>query len=237
MRSAAALALLVAVGATVLRFAVLFVVTLTATVAGVASFGVGVIGNVAVCLLAFGLLVRYGWLRRTGLLRGAPSIAAVWWLMPLVLEATTWWWWSGGSGWMWRAEGVLWWVVALLLASLGEELISRGFVLERLSLAWRDGAAAAFTGAVFGLAHLSQFALTDRGVEDVLGNVLLSGAAGFAYAAYQVRHHWVLPLVAVHAGSNFVTLHAPHIPPDWVLVLTHAGLVAYGVVLLRTGRR
>ncbi|MDQ3384180.1 MAG: hypothetical protein M3519_10415 [Actinomycetota bacterium] len=52
-----------------------------------------------------------------------------------------------------------------------------------------------------------------------------------------MRHHWVLPLVAVHAGSNFVTLHAPQVPPDWVLVLTHAGLVAYGVVLLRTGRR
>jgi hypothetical protein len=35
-----------------------------------------------VCLLAFGLLFRYGWLRRTGLLRGAPSTAALRWLLP-----------------------------------------------------------------------------------------------------------------------------------------------------------
>ena len=154
-------------------------------------------------------------------------------LVPFALEALTW---VLPAGLAVQAPGAAVWGLALLLAAANEELFSRGLILERLARAYRPGIAVAVTAALFGLQHLSALALTSRGSADVLGNVLASGVYGFALAAFQLRFRWLWPLILLHAAANFLTIHAPTALPDPVIVVTHAGLLGYGVLLLHRTR-
>jgi hypothetical protein len=89
------------------------------------------------------------------------------------------------------------------------------------------------TAALFGLQHLSAFALTSRDEGDILGNVLLSGISGFALAAYQLRFRWIWPLIFVHALADFTTTLAAEPLPDLLIGLSHILLLAFRIVLLR----
>ena len=74
---------------------------------------------------------------------------------------------------------------------------------------------------LFGLQHLSAFALTSRGAGDILMNVLLSGVYGFALAAYQLRFRWIRPLILVHALADFTTVLAIELLPDLLVGVSH----------------
>lgn len=97
--------------------------------------------------------------------------------------------------------------------------------------------AVVWTAALFGLQHLSAFALTSRGAGDILGNVALSGVYGFALAAYQARFRWIWPLIGIHALADFTTILAVEPLPDLLIGVAHVLLLAFGVVLLRTTGR
>lgn len=89
------------------------------------------------------------------------------------------------------------------------------------------------TAVLFGLQHLSAFALTSRGGGDILMNVLLSGIYGFALAAYQFRFRWIWPLILVHALADFTTVLAAEPLPDLLVGISHVLLLAFGIILLR----
>ena len=93
--------------------------------------------------------------------------------------------------------------------------------------------AAAVTGALFGLQHLSLLATTGRDPTDILLNVLLSATAGFALASYQLRFAWIWPLMLLHATSDFTAIHATVDAPIAWYVTIHLAFVAFGVLLLR----
>lgn len=116
---------------------------------------------------------------------------------------------------------------------VNEELFSRVVILSRLEQAFRAAWAVTITAVLFGLQHLSALALTDRGLEDVAFNVLLSGVYGFALAAYQVRFRWVWPLILIHALADFTTILAVEELPEWLIAVNHVGLLVFGLAVLR----
>lgn len=150
-------------------------------------------------------------------------------MFPLALEAVSW---ALPAGLRVQAPGYLLWGGTLLLVGVNEELISRGVVLSRLQSAFRPVGAVVLTAALFGLQHLSAFALTSRQVGDILGNVVLSAVTGFALAAYQFRFRWLWPLILVHATANFTVVLAARPLPDLYVGLAHALLLVFGIAVL-----
>lgn len=206
-----------AAGLHVLRFAVIAITLQLAALAGLSGWSLGLVANVVVSILAITLMTRRRLWRTSGMTTVWRSRVAAVALVPLVLEAVSW---ALPAGVTARAPGFGLWALTLLLVGVNEELFSRGLVLDRLRTAYRPWVAAACTGALFGLQHLSALALTSRGTADVLGNVLLSGVYGFALAAFQLRFRWLWPLILVHATADWVTILARESLPD-VLSLIH----------------
>lgn len=208
----------------------MFVALEIAIVAGVEGFALGLVANTAVTVLAVALMTWRGLWRSSGFTTMVRSRLAVIALLPFALEAVSW---ALPAGLVAREPGFGAWATTLLLVGINEELTSRGVVLSRLSHAYRPIVAVVLTGALFGLQHLSAFALTDRTADDILGNVLLSGVYGFALAAYQLRFHWIWPLILVHATADFTSVLAPEPLPDPVVAVIQLFMVGYGLVLLR----
>ncbi len=219
-----------AIGVHLLRFAVMVIAIEVAIALGVEGFALGLVANTAVTVLAVALMTWRGLWRSSGFTTAVRSRLAVIVLLPLVLEAVSW---ALPAGLVSREPGFGAWATTLLLVGINEELTSRGVVLSRLSQAYRPTVAVALTGALFGLQHLSAFALTDRAADDILGNVLLSGIYGFALAAYQLRFRWIWPLILVHATADFTTVLAPETLPDPVVGVVQLLMLGYGLVLLR----
>lgn len=213
------------------RFAIMLLVSEIALLVGVRGFAVGLTVNVAVTVFAAVLMTRRRLWRSSGALtrwRSWLTLAAV---VPLAFEAITW---ALPAGLSEQAPGFALWGLTLLLVGVNEELVSRGVVLSRLRAAYPPLPAVALTGALFGLQHLSAFALSSRSAADILGNVGLSAVVGFAYAAFQLRFRWIWPLVLAHATADFTTILAARpLPVGWIAA-AHVGLVAYGLFLLRS---
>lgn len=215
---------------TLLRFAVMVAALHLAEAAGVRGWDLGLVTNVVVTILAVALMTRRRLWRASGATTAWRSWIAAAALIPLLLEATSW---ALPGGLVSEEPGYLLWATTLLLVGVNEELISRGVILSRLREAYRPHLAATFTAALFGLQHLSAFALTSRDAGDILGNVLLSGIYGFALAAYQLRFRWIWPLILVHALADFTTLLAAEPLPDLLVGVSHVLLLVFGIVLLR----
>lgn len=229
-RSSRSTALADAAGVHLLRFAVMFVVLEIAAVAGVTGWYLGLVANVAVTVLAVVLMSRRRLWTSTGMLTAWRSWAALLALLPLALEALSW---ALPAGLQVQAPGYVLWTCTLLLVGVNEELISRGVVLSRLQGAFRPAGAVALTAALFGLQHLSAFALTSRQAGDILGNVALSAIAGFALAAFQFRFRWLWPLILVHATADFTVILAARPLPDLYVGVAHVGLLVFGIAMLR----
>lgn len=219
-----------AVGIHLLRFVVMVVVLEIAGAAGVTGWYLGLIANVAVTILAVVLMTRRGLWNTTGATTAWRSWPALLALVPLAFEAVSW---ALPAGLRAQSPGYLLWACTLLLVGINEELVSRGVVLSRLQQAYSSVWAVALTAVLFGLQHLSAFALTSRAAGDILSNVALSGIAGFAWAAYQWRFRWIWPLVLVHAVADFTSVLAARPLPDILIGAAHALLLAFGLVLLR----
>ncbi|WP_306366624.1 CPBP family intramembrane glutamic endopeptidase [Nocardiopsis sp. CC223A] len=129
------------------------------------------------------------------------------------------------------------WALTLLLVGVNEELVSRVVILRTLAGPFSSAWAVVFTAVLFGLQHLSQFAVTDRPAEEILWNVLLSAVAGFAYAAFQLRFSWLWPLILCHTAHDFTRIMAGQEAPDSWYAVVHVLLLAFGVLLLMDARR
>ena len=222
-----------AVGLMVLRFLVILGATEVATLLGIVGWSQGLFANIIVTLLAIALVNRRRLWRSIGMTTVWRSALALLALAPLAFEAVTW---ALPAGVVSREPGYALWGLTLLLVGVNEELFARGLVLSTLERAYSVRVAVVGTGAIFGLQHLSAFALSNRAADDVLMNVLLSGIYGFALAAYQVRFRWIWPLILVHATADWVTILAAEPLPDLWIGLAHLSMVVYGIVLLRSRR-
>lgn len=114
----------------------------------------------------------------------------------------------------------------LIVAALGEELLSRGYLLTTL----RDGIGAAsavgVTSVLFGAAHLRNAGMTVQSIFIVvlagvfLGAIRLAFRSVYASTAAHVAWNWVLA-VAFHASVSGIRFEAPDYRtiergPDWL---------------------
>ncbi|MDQ3554078.1 MAG: CPBP family intramembrane metalloprotease [Chloroflexota bacterium] len=219
-----------AAGITVIRFVLMVVTLQVAAAAGVGGWDLGLVVNVVVALFAAALMTRRRLWRSSGFTTAWRSRLAALALLPLLLEAVSW---TLHGGMVEQAPGYIPWATTLLLVGVNEELISRGVILTRLREAYRPVWAVLLTAGLFGLQHLSAFALTSRAADDILLNVLLSGTYGFALAAFQLRFAWIWPLIFVHALADFSVILAGAQLPNLLIGISHLLLLAYGIFLLR----
>jgi membrane protease YdiL (CAAX protease family) len=116
--------------------------------------------------------------------------------------------------------------VFLIVAALGEELISRGYLLTTLRDGLGGGTAVGVTSVLFGAAHLRNAGVTVESFCVVtlagvfLGAVRLAFRSVYASAAAHVAWNWVLA-VAFHASVSGIHFDAPDYRtvdqgPDWL---------------------
>jgi membrane protease YdiL (CAAX protease family) len=215
----------------VVRFLLIWGVFEGGTELGLTGWDAGFAANVAATLFAGALMTRRRLWRVTGMITPWRSAVAGLALLPLVLDAISW---ALPAGLAPHSPGYLWWAATLLLVGLNEEMFSRGVVLHRLRSAYAVPTAVVTTAVLFGLQHLSSFALSSQSTEDVLENVVLTALYGFALAAFQARFAWLWPLVLAHATADFTIVLAEQRLAGWIVYLVHLGWIGYGVVLLRT---
>jgi membrane protease YdiL (CAAX protease family) len=200
-----------------------------APLVGVSGWYLGLFANVACVLYAVVLVTARRLWRTSGILVGwrGPRAAII--LLVLLVEVLLW---AIPGGLEDRPPGFGLWALTLLLVGINEELTSRVVVLERLRSAFGPLAAVSVTAALFGLQHLSAFATTGRDPVDIAGNVVVSGCVGFAFAAFQYRYRWVMPLILLHAAADFTSVLSLRPLDDLVVGATAAGFLVLGFVTL-----
>ncbi|CAL9477967.1 hypothetical protein SUDANB121_02991 [Nocardiopsis dassonvillei] len=228
-------ALAFAVAVTVARFLLISLALAVAPLIGITGWYMGLFANAVCTVFAVVLVTWLGLWRASGLLTLWRSPRAALLVLPFAAEALLWLLAPGGL--VERPPGFGLWALTLLLVGLNEELVSRVVVLRTLSGAFSSVWAVVLTAALFGLQHLSQFAVTDRSAEEILWNVLLSAVVGFAYAAFQMRFSWLWPLVLCHAGHDFTRILAGQEAPDSWYAVVHVLLLSLGILLLVDERR
>jgi membrane protease YdiL (CAAX protease family) len=116
--------------------------------------------------------------------------------------------------------------VVLIVAALGEELISRGYLLTTLRDGLGGGTAVGVTSFLFGAAHLRNAGVTVQSFCIVtlagvfLGAIRLTFRSVYASSAAHVAWNWVLA-VAFHASVSGFRFDAPDYRtvdhgPDWL---------------------
>ncbi|MBT2483531.1 MULTISPECIES: CPBP family intramembrane glutamic endopeptidase [unclassified Microbacterium] len=214
----------------VLRFGVIMGALAFAPLLGISGWYLGLFANLACVLFAVVLVTVRGLWRVSGLFSAWRGRTAALLLVPFIIEVLLW---VVPNGLVERPPGFGLWALTLLLVGVNEELISRVVVLERMRRSFAPASAVALTGALFGLQHLSAFATTGRGVDDVLLNVLVSACYGIGLAAFQYRFRWVLPLILIHAATDFTTILSANPLPDPVVAITCLAFLATAAVILR----
>jgi membrane protease YdiL (CAAX protease family) len=116
--------------------------------------------------------------------------------------------------------------VFLIVAALGEEMISRGYLLTTLSDGLGQGTAVGVTSLLFGAAHLRNAGVTVQSFCIVtlagvfLGAIRVTFRSVYASTAAHVAWNWVLA-VAFHASVSGIRFDAPDYRtvdqgPDWL---------------------
>ncbi|WP_167044179.1 CPBP family intramembrane glutamic endopeptidase [Salinibacterium sp. ZJ454] len=212
------------------RFVVIMLGLWLAPLIGITGWYMGLFANALCCIYAAVLVTRLRLWKRIGMLapwRGWLAVAA---LIPLTAEALFW---MLPPGLVEQPPGFGLWALTLLMVGFNEELISRGVVLDRLSRSFSPVLAVTLTAALFGLQHLSLFATSDRGALDILGNIVVSAATGFALAAFQYRFAWIWPLILMHGFADFTVILGTAQHGDAVIAVTAVLFVLFGLVVLR----
>ncbi|WP_426188172.1 CPBP family intramembrane glutamic endopeptidase [Microbacterium sp. TWP3-1-2b2] len=217
-------------GVHLLRFGVIMGALALAPLLGISGWYLGLAANFACVIFAVVLVSVRGLWHRSGLFSLWRGRTALLLLLPFVIEALLW---AVPGGLVERPPGFGLWALTLLMVGLNEELTSRVVVLERMRKSFAPVGAVALTGALFGLQHLSAFATSNRTVDDVFLNVLVSACYGIGLAAFQYRFRWVLPLVLVHGGADFTTILSADPLPDAVIVITCLVFIATAALTLR----
>lgn len=197
---------------------------------GISGWYLGLAANFACVIFAVVLVSVRGLWRPSGLFSLWRGRNALLLLLPFVIEALLW---AVPGGLVERPPGFGLWALTLLMVGVNEELTSRVVVLERMRKSFGPVGAAALTGVLFGLQHLSAFATSNRTVDDVFLNVLVSACYGIGLAAFQYRFRWVLPLVLVHGGADFTTILSADPLPDAVIAITCLVFIATAALTLR----
>jgi uncharacterized protein len=116
--------------------------------------------------------------------------------------------------------------VFLIVAALGEEMISRGYLLTTLSDGLGERTAVGVTSLLFGAAHLRNAGVTVQSFCIVtlagvfLGAIRVTFRSVYASTAAHVAWNWVLA-VAFHASVSGIRFDAPDYRtvdqgPDWL---------------------
>lgn len=234
MRSTPTRALLLAIAIQLVRFGLIVGSLAISPDLGIHGWYQGLFANAVCAVFAIAVVT---WLRRWS----HSGIAVLWrskraalLLLPFVIEALIWVVYPGGFGPEEPGYGL--WALTLLLVGVNEELTSRVAVLQTLRTAFRVVPAVALAGVMFGLQHLSLLATGDPSTEDVVVILVISGVYGFALGAYQARFAWVLPLILVHAASDFTQVLTEAPVPFAMHIAITLSLFAFGLWLLR-GRK
>lgn len=222
------------VGVHAARFGVIMVTLAVAPLLGISGWYLGLAANAACVIFAAALVTGRKLWRASGILVAWRGPRALLLLVPLVVEVVLW---AVPAGLVERPPGYGLWALTLLMVGLNEELTSRVVVLERMRVVFGPRAAVSVTAALFGLQHLSALATTDRALDDVLLNVLVSACYGFALAGFQYRFHWLGPLVLLHAAADFTTILSARPLPDPVIAVTLVVFIGVGLMALRPAVR
>ncbi|WP_158630347.1 acVLRF1 family peptidyl-tRNA hydrolase [Glycomyces terrestris] len=234
LRTSPARAILLATAVQLARFGLIVGALAIAPDLGIHGWYQGLFANAVCALFAIAVVTRLRLWRRSGLFALRRSGRAALLLLPFVFEALVWLAYPGGFGPL--APGYGLWALTLLLVGVNEELTSRVAVLESLRTAFSSRWAVLIAGVMFGLQHLSLLATGDPSTEDVVTILVLTSIYGIALGAYQVRFAWVLPLVLVHAASDFTQILTADPVPFAMHAVLSLGLLAFGLRLL-AGRR
>ncbi|THV30721.1 CPBP family intramembrane glutamic endopeptidase [Glycomyces paridis] len=234
MASSPARALLFAAALQLARFGLILGALEIAPDLGIHGWYQGLFANAVCAIFAIAAVTGLRMWHHTGIATLWRSKRAALLLLPFVFEAFIWLAYPGGFGP--QAPGYGLWALTLLLVGLNEELTSRVAVLGTLRKAFRAGPAVALTGIMFGLQHLSQLATGSPSTEDLLVLLAITGVYGYALAAFQFRFAWLLPLVLLHAASDFTQILTDAPVPFAMHILITLGLLAFGLALMR-GRR
>ncbi|MHB8595590.1 MAG: CPBP family intramembrane glutamic endopeptidase [Ktedonobacteraceae bacterium] len=197
----------------------------------VAIIFVGIIAVTMQVLLALGVLVWLGWLRKAGF--NGPSqwrsLHLLW--LPALLALL-----YIGSAFVTPVASTG--VIALattfsLLTALGEEGCYRGVILQALS-PYRPFAGAALSSLLFALAHLNNL-LTHLPAPIILGQVIGGFLLGFGFAACRLRTQTIWPLIIFHAlydlPANITLFDIRNTTSVYsVLANTSPGTIALGLV-------
>ncbi|MFG3341457.1 CPBP family intramembrane glutamic endopeptidase [Glycomyces sp. NPDC048151] len=231
MRSTPARALTLAVAVQAVRFGLIVGSLELAPYLGINGWYQGLFANAVCAAFAIGIVTWLRLWRRSGIATLWCSKRAALLLLPFAFEAFVWLAYPGGFGDL--APGYGLWALTLLLVGVNEELTSRVAVLQTLCKSFRPLPAVALAGAMFGLQHLSLLATGSPSTEDVLTILVLTAIYGFALGAYQYRFAWVLPLILLHAASDYTQILTAAPVPFAMHVALSLGLLAYGLRLMR----
>lgn len=212
------------------RLALIVTASYVLPLVGVRGWDVGLVVNALCCVYAVVLVTACRLWRESGLTRVRVAPIALVALIPLVAEAASW---LLPAGLADVPPGAGWWAVSMLLVGVNEELISRVVVLSLLRRSFATAPAVLIGAVLFGSQHVSHLftgATSDPG--EMAWVVFTTTCFGFAYGAYQARFGWLLPLILLHALSDWLSVLSPGRPGDIVTVPVLVLLVATGALLL-----
>ncbi|MEU5874358.1 CPBP family intramembrane glutamic endopeptidase [Glycomyces sp. NPDC047369] len=235
MRTSPARAILLATAIQLVRFGLIIGALEIAPDLGIHGWYQGLFANAVCAAFAIGVVTWLGLWRHSGLFVLWKSNKAAFLLLPFAIEALIWLAYPGGFAS--QAPGIGLWALTLLLVGVNEELTSRVAVLQTLRTAFSSTWAVVIAGVMFGLQHLSLLATGDPSTEDLLTILVLTSVYGFSLGAYQFRFAWVLPLVLLHAASDFTQILTTEPVPFAMHIAITLALLAYGIWLLKSHRQ
>lgn len=137
---------------------------------------------------------------------------------------------SGSFGYLFSAA------VGMLAIGLSEEFASRGVPLGLASRAghWRSVVVLA---VLFGAWHFGNYLFFDKSLDETWWQVLGTTIFGFCLGAARLLIGSILPLVLLHAFSDWTQLSSPGAAPLWYQIMVMAVQLLLGVVLMLVGGR
>jgi membrane protease YdiL (CAAX protease family) len=222
------IAVIVAVAIHIGRFGVILAGLAVAPLLGIHGWDQGSFVNALCCVYAVILISVLRLWRRVGL-AVRRSWSATLWLAPLALGAVAW---TIPSGIGDEGIPLPLWAMSFLLVGINEELVSRGAVLTVLRRGFAVVPAVVLTALLFGLQHFSVVATSGVAPLDAATNVGVTAIYGFAFAAYQARFAWIVPLILIHAADDFTSVLSPGAPSDAIQIVVNVVLLVTGIALL-----
>lgn len=137
---------------------------------------------------------------------------------------------SGSFGYLLSAA------VGMLAIGLSEEFASRGVPLGLASRAGRYRSVLVLA-VVFGAWHFGNYLFFDKSLDETWWQILGTTIFGFCLGAARLLIGSILPLVFLHAFSDWAQLNSPGAAPLWYQIVVMVTQLLLGVVLMLVGGR